>query len=255
MSNHELVRERFGANAMAYKMSKVHSRGASLARLVELVEPQADWRVLDVATGAGHTAMVFAPHVAEVVASDLTPEMLVVAEGLAREQGVTNMRFELVDAEAMGFAEGVFDVVVCRIAPHHFPRVERFVGEAVRVLKEGGLLAVVDNVVPDDVPAGDFVNAFEKYRDPSHFRCLSAIEWQALFEQAGLTVRQVEMAQKTMDFGKWTATQKVSEEDKGVLWEMMVGAPAGAIDFLAPEYTNGNFTFQLTEGLFVGQKR
>lgn len=254
MSNRDLVKERFGANAVAYKTSGVHSRGASLARLVELVQPQAGWRVLDVATGAGHTAMVFAPHVAEVVASDLTPQMLEVAEGLAQEQGVTNMRFEQVDAETMPFEDGVFDVVTCRIAPHHFPRVDLFVQEAVRVLKPAGLLAVVDNIVPDDAPAGDFANAFEKYRDPSHHRCLSLPEWQTLFMEAGLTVKHVETAQKTMSFNKWTATQKVSEADKRVLWQMMEDAPAGAKAFLTPEYTDNNFTFKLTEGLFIGQK-
>ena len=49
-----LVQQQFGANAAAYATSAVHAKGASLARLVELVKPGADWSVLDIATGAGH---------------------------------------------------------------------------------------------------------------------------------------------------------------------------------------------------------
>ena len=56
--------------------STVHAQGESLARLVELTNPQPTWIVLDVSTGAGHTALAFAPHVAHVVATDLTPQMI-----------------------------------------------------------------------------------------------------------------------------------------------------------------------------------
>ena len=79
----ELVQQQFGANAAAYLTSTVHAKGASLARLVELVKPAKTWVGLDVATGAGHTAAAFAPHVTRMVASDLTPEMLVQVKKLA----------------------------------------------------------------------------------------------------------------------------------------------------------------------------
>ena len=65
-----LVQQQFGAHAAAYATSAVHAKGASLGRLVELVQPKSDWRALDIATGAGHTAAAFAPHVAHVIASD-----------------------------------------------------------------------------------------------------------------------------------------------------------------------------------------
>ena len=71
-----LVQEQFGATAAHYLTSKPHAKGKSLERLVELAKPQPAWRVLDVATGAGHTAYAFAPHVARVWATDITEEML-----------------------------------------------------------------------------------------------------------------------------------------------------------------------------------
>src|SRR5205809_3910662 len=74
--NKSLVQQQFGAHAASYATSAVHAKGASLARLIELVKPARHWQALDVATGAGHTAAAFAPHVAGVIASDLTEEML-----------------------------------------------------------------------------------------------------------------------------------------------------------------------------------
>ena len=67
-----LVQEQFGRNAAGYLTSKPHAQGKSLDRLVELTQPRPDWHVLDVATGAGHTAYAFAPHVKRVWATDIT---------------------------------------------------------------------------------------------------------------------------------------------------------------------------------------
>lgn len=66
------VEDQFGPNAAAYATSPVHARGASLQRVLELLDPQRHWHVLDLATGAGHMAAALAPHVARVLAADLT---------------------------------------------------------------------------------------------------------------------------------------------------------------------------------------
>src|SRR5688572_19180464 len=91
------VQAQFGASAEAYVQSTVHAKGADLARIVELAGLRGDERVLDIATGGGHTALAFAPHVAEVVASDLTPDMLAAARRFVESQGVGNVSFELAD--------------------------------------------------------------------------------------------------------------------------------------------------------------
>src|SRR5206468_11459243 len=73
---HDLVKRQFGLNAERYVSSTDHSKGESLDRMLELVDPKRDWRVLDIATGGGHTALAFSTRVSEVVATDLTQEML-----------------------------------------------------------------------------------------------------------------------------------------------------------------------------------
>ena len=133
--------------------------------------------MLDVATGGGHVAYTFAPHVARVWATDITQEMLdqVKAEASNRELG--NVRTTYAKAEALPFEDASFDLVTCRIAPHHFNSIPQFLAEVHRVLKSGALLALVDNVVPPG-SVGDYVNAFERLRDPSHLRAWTMQEWR-----------------------------------------------------------------------------
>ena len=172
-----LVQEQFGATAKHYLTSKPHALGKSLERLVELTAPKPDWQVLDVATGAGHTAYAFAPHVARVWATDITDEMLTLVREEAAKRGFANLRVAYAKAEALPFEDGTLDLVTSRIAPHHFDSIAAFLDEARRVLKPSGSLAVVDNVVPDGT-VGDYINAFERFRDPSHIRAWSMDEWR-----------------------------------------------------------------------------
>jgi ubiquinone/menaquinone biosynthesis C-methylase UbiE len=261
----ELVQQQFGANAAAYLTSTVHAKGASLARLVELVEPRKDWTALDVATGAGHTAAVFAPHVAKVVASDLTPEMLEQVKKLAAGKGLANMETALADAEALPFADAAFDLVTCRIAPHHFPNVETFLAEVHRVLKPGGTFALVDNVSPDaeTTPgfsaaelkaAGVAYNAFEKLRDPSHGRALDTAEWLVLMTKVGLELAHREHAPKAMDFQSWVKTMNVPAETVPRLAAMLDEASPALKSFLKPRNEGGKRGFTLDELIAIARR-
>ena len=163
MSNpNELIQQQFGANATKYASSDVHAKGKSLAWLVKLIQPQSHWQVLDVSTGAGHTALIFAPRVASVIASDLTPEMLDAARKLANERCITNIEFKPADAHALPFDNVVFALVTDRMALHHYTDARKALGEMVHVCKCGGIIALDDNVIPPDKQTAGAVNHFEK---------------------------------------------------------------------------------------------
>ncbi|HRQ39865.1 MAG TPA: class I SAM-dependent methyltransferase [Chloroflexota bacterium] len=247
----QLVQEQFGTHAADYIHSKPHAKGASLGRLVELVAPQPDWLVLDVATGAGHTAFAFAPLVAQVWATDMTAEMLGIVRQQAAQRGLANVTAEYAEAEALPYGDGRFHLVTCRIAAHHFADIARFMAEAARVLRSGGLLAVVDNVAPAG-PAGDYVNAFEKLRDPSHGRCLSLAEWEEAYQAAGLALTQVETMDKEMEFAPWAARHDAVMQR--YLRAMLTEVQGEAADFLRPSVTDEGTTFYLQEAILVGGK-
>jgi ubiquinone/menaquinone biosynthesis C-methylase UbiE len=255
MSDHKAtVREQYGAHADAYVTSEVHAKGASLERLVELTRPQPEWTVLDVSTGGGHTALAFAPHVRKVVATDLTPEMLTAAERFARERGVTNIGYQVADAESLPFGDGEFDLVTNRIALHHYPDARKAMAEMTRVLKTGGLLALVDNVVPPEKQIAGYINAYEKLRDPSHHWCYPVVRLEAYLAEAGLRVEHVETADKEMEFEPWAERMGASAEKKEKLRALLAQAPEGASAFFKPRGEGAQLTFSLEEAILIARK-
>jgi ubiquinone/menaquinone biosynthesis C-methylase UbiE len=227
-----LVQAQFGAVAERYVTSAIHARGGDLARIIALAQPRGDQRLLDIATGGGHTALAFAPYVREVVATDLTPRMLEVAEAFIREQGAANVAFQIADAEALPFADADFDIVTTRIAPHHFPNPQQYVREVARVLCPGGIFVLDDNMAPDDQELDAFVNRFEQWRDPSHVRNHTIAEWSAWMREAGLQVEHVEPLQvKRYEFANWTEQMRMPEAERAALEAWLLAAPPRCAEF------------------------
>ena len=164
----DLSQARFNKFAQRYVTGNALAKGEELTRLVDIVLPQTHWIVLDVACGGGHTALGLAPHVARVIATDIASKMLQAAQAFILNKGIKNVSFSFADAEELPFKDGTFDLVTCRIAPHHFPDCCRFIKQSVRVLKKGGILLVQDHVLPENPKAGRYLEKFEKLRDPSH---------------------------------------------------------------------------------------
>ncbi len=247
-----LVQQKFGAAAADYAASAVHAKGASLARLVELVQPKPSWRVLDVATGAGHTALAFAPHVAKVIASDITDQMLAEAKRLAAERGLGNVKTARAKAEDLPFPDMSFDLVTCRLAAHHFDNPRAFVTEAYRVLMPGGVLALVDNISPDERELARAYNHYEKLRDPSHGRCLGLSEWTVAARRCGLHRHHSETMDQPIEFGPWTARMRCDAPTVARLKAMLEEEPLRA--FLRPRESDAGLVFTLQEAIILSRK-
>jgi len=224
---------RFARFAQGYVTSKTHAEGEDLERMVELAQPEPDWTALDVATGGGHTALRFAPLVARVVASDLTPTMLETARRFIAGRA-SNILYSLGDAENLPFATGSFDLVTCRIAPHHFPDCFRSVQECARVLKPGGRLLVEDHVAPDDERAARYLDAFERLRDPSHVRAYADYEWRGMFLDAGLSVVHSERVVNSGRLVPWAERQGCAPDVIERLQVLLAQAPAAVAAWIEP---------------------
>ena len=232
-----LSQQRYTQYADGYVTSETHARGSDLDRLLAIAEPQSHWRMLDVATGGGHTALKFAPHLRHVIASDLTPRMLEKAEQfIVTEQGARNVSFRQADAENLPFEDAQFDLVTCRIAPHHFPNAQAFVRECARVLKPGSLLLLQDQLLPDDQKAARFVDDFERLRDPSHHRAFNTAEWHDMFTAAGIVAEHSEEYIKRHDFLAWAKRQGNDEKTIAELIRMLRGAAPIARDWMMPRH-------------------
>jgi ubiquinone/menaquinone biosynthesis C-methylase UbiE len=229
-------RQRFGAFAERYVHSPIHAAGEDLNRMVEVITPQNSWLALDVATGGGHTALAFAPHVRRMIATDYTPPMLEAARSFIHEQGAQNVDYVPADAENLPFASDTFDLVTCRVAAHHFPDCYRFVCEAARVLKRGGVLAVLDHVLPEDKRPAEYIEAFEKLRDPSHHRAFSDSEWRGMFLDAELSVDHVEELRRTAGLVAWAERQNRPAYIIERLHIMLAQAPRDVAEFIRPTH-------------------
>ena len=233
------VQEQFGGSAGAYVASPLHAAGEDLERLLAWGAARRGDRVLDVATGGGHTALAFAGIARRVVAYDLTEPMLQAARGHLRARGAANVGFVAGDAGALPFRDGSFDIVTCRTAAHHFADVGAAVRQIHRVLRAGGTLLLQDILGHDDSEASSFILEVERRRDPSHVRSYRTAEWKAFLRAAGLTVMDDFVIRKAREWDEWTGRMRMTAEARGELEAFVRRAPdrcRAAFDFkLTPD--------------------
>ena len=202
----------WSSRAQAFRESPTHREGADLDLLVEMCEPAEGVKVLDVATGAGHVARRLREEGCTVVTVDPAPGMQ--PDVIAR-------------AEHLPFDDGSFDVVTCRIAPHHFEHVRTAVAEMARVAQR--FVVIEDNLFIDEQ-----VEEAERLRDPTHVRCYSEDEWKEMLTEAGLEVERVELFERRRDVDDWLARVDTPAADAERVRELLADRIAdGTMTFLS----------------------
>lgn len=111
-----------------------------LSGISSLIKPGT--KVLDVACGAGQTAIPLAKSGAHVTGIDLAENLVAQAKTRASEAGLTNLQFEQGDAEALPVPDASFDVVMSLIGAMFAPRANMVAAELARVCKPGGMIII-----------------------------------------------------------------------------------------------------------------
>ncbi len=198
-----LVNTQFGAQAGAYLKSAVHAQGPDLEALAALVAGKNEARVLDLGCGGGHVSFAVAKHVREIVAYDLSADMLAVVAKAARERGFGNLSTQQGVAEKLPFADTSFDFVLSRFSAHHWRDVDAGMREAARVVRPGGTVAIVDAISPGTPVLDTFLQTLEMLRDPSHVRDYTRAEWVAMMTRAPLVAGEARQYRLRLDFQSW----------------------------------------------------
>ena len=228
------VQAQFGPSAAAYVASPGHAAGPDLEQLIAWGKKRGAARVLDIATGGGHTALAFARFTPSVVALDVTVPMVQAARAFVAAAGVPGVRFLGADVEALPFRDRSFGTVTCRTAAHHFRSLLPALREVARVLRPGGSLLAEDIMGHDEEEAAGFMLEVERRRDPSHVRSFRQIEWTAFLRAAGLTVMDEAIMPKVRTWEDWTRRSRMAPAPKAELEAFVLAAPAAcreAFDF------------------------
>lgn len=169
------------SRAEAYRSSPTHASGADLDQVVAWCEPGPGVSALDVATGGGHVARRLRELGCNVVTCDASAGM---------EPDV------VCPAEALPFPARSFDVVVCRLAVHHFDRPAAAVSEMARVSRR--LVVVEDTLFTDRR-----IEEAEVLRDASHVATRTRVALLEMFAGAGLRVVEDALFPKTHPMDAW----------------------------------------------------
>jgi len=233
----------FSRQAAAYAASPSHAGGGDLDLVLDFAAAKSGETCLDLATGPGHTAARLAGLLRDVGAGfviglDVAPGMIAVARERATDMDLTNLAYLLGDVHALPFAAASFDLVTCRIAPHHFHDVGAFVSEAARLLTPGGRLVVEDSLAPDEAALARFLEDLEKRRDPTHVHSLSRAEWGEACAAAGLRMVRETVYRKRHPFDLWIRRTGLGDDEIADIAADILAAPA-AIQAAQFEIANG----------------
>jgi ubiquinone/menaquinone biosynthesis C-methylase UbiE len=216
----QVVQRQFGEQAAAYLSSAVHAQGTEFALLQAEVAGRSEARVLDLGCGAGHVSFNVASAVGEVVAYDLSQQMLDVVAAAAQERGLNNVSTVCGAAESLPFADGEFDFVFSRYSAHHWSDLAPALREVRRVLKPGGVAAFIDVMSPGSPLLDTYLQSVEVLRDTSHVRDYSAAEWLRQVSEAGLFTRSHSRQRLRLEYSSWVERMRTPQAFRAAILEL-----------------------------------
>ena len=117
-------------------IADTESYSRKLAATHALMKP--DMKVLEFGCGTGSTALKHAPHVAQIVATDISAGMIDIAREKAKHLGITNVMFEQSGVEGFAAQDGSFDMVLALNLLHLIPDLPAALSKIHQLLKPGG---------------------------------------------------------------------------------------------------------------------
>ena len=235
-NNLKEVRQSFSIQACGFENISNFTDESYMEHIRGCISPSKADSILEVASGTCLCGRSLAPYVKTVVCLDATPAMLVKGKAEAEKRSLDNMVFIKGLAEDLPFLDNSFDIVISRLAFHHFPDPETSFREMARVLKPSGKLVLIDMEATDEELRTER-DSLEKMRDNSHERMLSRIEMETMFLSCGLTIASEESADRSQRLSAWLDLTKADDKTKDfiaqkMLEEMQGGSRTGFFPYM-----------------------
>jgi len=221
VENQSAIKNNFGSKAINYRLSSTHSNLIDLERMIDFLKPKPDDMVLDVATGAGHTAVAFARNKCSVVAIDITKEMILEAKKTLLHSNVYGVEFLEADVHRLPFKDETFDIVACRFAAHHFYNIQKALQEMCRVLKPKAKLYVLDCSVIDGEEIERQINRLEVLRDNSHVCSYSKRQWIDLLKSLPVKIDYINLIKTQYKLPEWFDRMGTSADNRQKIFELL----------------------------------
>lgn len=244
MSNISEIRKSFEVQANAFDIQCSHlSNKDYLDYIVFKTKPSSNDNILEVAAGTCICGRALAPYVKNIICLDATPAMLDVGKSECRKSNIQNIDFTEGLAEALPFEDNSFDIVISRLAFHHFTDPEIVFKEMKRVLRNNGKLIIID-MITDNTLFRENADKIEAMRDNSHVKNLSLTEIRNLYFDNNVCLKIQERTDMCVSLEDWMELTKTPEIFRTKIRRLMYDDICGKYTTgFSPYLNNGSIFF------------
>lgn len=249
---------RFNEISEQFLNSEVHSMSPTIQRVKEMSRFWKIDSVCDVACGAGHFGISFRDSASLITFVDPSENMLETAKHLALAKKINQIQTIQGFAEAIPLPDQSFDLVVSRLAPHHFVDIQKAVCEMARIVKPGGHVVVIDLSGYEEKEIDEFNHQLEILHDPTHVRSYRAEEWETFFTHAGLEMIELHDWQMERPQGvsvnRWCQIASSGSEAEEKIRQLLQDAPTHYLETMKIDRRNNEYYMPIKTALIVAQK-
>ena len=250
--------ERFDKIANQYLTSEVHQMSETMKLAHEI---SIDWDIknlCDVACGAGHFGLSFRNITDNITAVDPSKNMLNISKKAAEEKGITTYRIINSFAEELDLDNDKFDLVISRLAPHHFTNIQKSIDEMFRITKPSGHVIVIDLAGYIDPDIDNFNHRLEILHDPTHVKSYNSNEWITFFEESNFNNIRIFENQCESKSGvsveRWCQIANSGIHAEEEIRKLLRNAPKEYLEVMQIRERDNEFYFPIKTNMIVAEK-
>jgi len=211
--NEQVIRLEFQKQAKGFSDNRLSLNREDLLKWISCsLQLEADHNVLDVAAGTGILSRHLAPLVHEVISIDISLDMIAEGQKLNKASYIANIEYMNANVEHLPVKGDTFDLVISRLAFHHFTNPSKVLDEMRRVCKPNGTVCIVDMISSEDSDLCNLYNHYERLRDSSHTTALKQSEFIKLFRDASLGIGLIEVIDVPIHVNRWLELTNTEQE-------------------------------------------
>lgn len=203
----------FDKQAKAYADWHVTRNVDYLNQFYEFCGVKNNQELIDIACGSGDFVINSAEKIKKAKGIDASSELIKIADANKEAIGLSNISFECKSIMTENMENEKYDVVLCRMAFHHFKDYKKAFENCVLYGKEKVVIGMQDIICHDDEEVDQYFNVLEKLVDPSHEQTLSKQIFENLYETNNISITKNIVLEREICADQYIAHAVQNEED------------------------------------------